>query len=92
MTTKASIVTRVVDATGLSKRAAAQMIDTVTGIILNDVLDNGVAVIPGVGKLRVSARPERQGRNPRTGEALTIPARKVVRFRPAASVKRAVQD
>lgn len=92
MTTKASIIARVAEATGLSKNAAAEMVNTVTGIIQSDIYDKGVAVIPGVGKLNVSPRPERQGRNPRTGEALTIPARNVVRFRPAASVKRSVQD
>ena len=39
--------------------------------------------IPGLGKLSISSRKKRKGRNPQTGEALVIPAKKVVKFKVA---------
>lgn len=43
----------------------------------------------GFGTFTKRAKPARQGRNPRTGEAITIPAREVVVFTPSAAFKRA---
>lgn len=40
-----------------------------------------------VGSFRVEDKPERQGRNPRTGEAITIAAKKAVKFRPGKALK-----
>jgi len=51
---------------------------------------NGVFVIPGIGRLVRSERKARMGRNPATGEAIKIPAKKVVKFRIAKSVKDAI--
>lgn len=92
MTTKANIVNRVAEATGLSKRASAALVDLFSGILSADLAANGVANIPGVGKLKLADRAARTGRNPRTGETLQIPARKAVRFRPSAELKRNVQS
>lgn len=92
MTTKASIVSRVADSIGISKRAAANLVNLFAGILHSDLSDNGVANIPGVGKLKLTDRAARAGRNPRTGETLQIPARKAVRFRPSADLKRSVQQ
>ena len=44
------------------------------------------------GEFRVLVRAERQGRNPRTGELITIPAKKVVRFSAALPVRKAVEN
>lgn len=46
--------------------------------------------IPGIGKLVLVNRKERLGRNPKTGETITIPARRVVKFRVAKAAKVAV--
>ena len=45
-------------------------------------LEGGADVTSLLGRFEVTDRPERQGRNPRTGEQMTIAARKVVKFRP----------
>lgn len=45
-------------------------------IIAAELLGGGEVTLPGVGKLKVTRLPARQGRNPRTGEPLAIPARK----------------
>jgi DNA-binding protein HU-beta len=46
----------------------------------------------GLGVFEVVKRPRRKGRNPRTGETLVIKAHKVVRFRPAKSLKDSVNS
>jgi len=51
---------------------------------------SGVAVLPGIGRLVRVDRKARMGRNPATGEAIKIPAKKVVKFRVAKAVKDAI--
>jgi DNA-binding protein HU-beta len=46
--------------------------------------------ITGFGTFRVSQRAEREGRNPQTGDPMTIPARKTPSFKPGSQLKRAV--
>lgn len=46
--------------------------------------------LPGIGKLKVSSRAAREGRNPQTGEAIRIPARKTVRLVPTKQLKDAL--
>ena len=47
-------------------------------------------VLPGIGTLTLKDRKERQGRNPRTGETIAIPAKRVVSFKPAKALADAV--
>ena len=54
------------------------------GQIVADQLENGEEItLPGIGKLKVTERPARTGRNPSTGAAIEIAAKKVVKFVPA---------
>lgn len=43
--------------------------------------EHGQAVIPGFGRLKVVNRPSRQGRNPKTGESIIVPAKQVIKFK-----------
>jgi DNA-binding protein HU-beta len=54
--------------------------------IAQDLLVAGVCEIRGIGKLKVSTRKARQGRNPATGQTMTIPAKKVVKFSPSSKI------
>lgn len=51
-----------------------------------DLLVAGVCDIRGVGKLKVATRKARTGRNPATGAAMEIPAKKVVKFSPSSKI------
>jgi DNA-binding protein HU-beta len=52
--------------------------------LIADQLENGAEItLPGIGKLKVTERPARTGRNPSTGAAIEIAAKKVVKFVPA---------
>lgn len=81
MTTKASLVARISENTGFTKAASAQLLELVSDLTLDDLKKEGVALLPGIGKIKVVDRPARTGRNPRTGEAMEIPARKAAKLR-----------
>ena len=60
---------------------------TYTAESITDTLMNGGDVnIPGVGKLIVKMRPARLGRNPATGEQITVPAKRVVKFKQSTTI------
>jgi DNA-binding protein HU-beta len=53
----------------------------------NEVKTNGEFVLPGFGKLVLSERKAREGRNPQTGETIQIPAKTTLKFRLGKSIK-----
>jgi DNA-binding protein HU-beta len=55
-----------------------------------ELTGGGTVVLPGIGELSVLDRSERRGHNPASGEPITIAARRAVRFRPMAALRRAV--
>ncbi|CAD5108959.1 HU family DNA-binding protein [Zestomonas carbonaria] len=56
-------------------------------LIVQDSLENdGELTLPGIGKLKVTERAARSGRNPQTGKTIQIAAKKVVRFVPAKAL------
>lgn len=76
---------------GLSKSAAQDLVRNLFDTI-SDVLSEGNEVhIHRFGSFRTSERPARTGRNPRTGESIRVPARKVVRFAPSTTLVETVR-
>jgi DNA-binding protein HU-beta len=60
---------------------------------IESALSSGDEVtITGFGTFRISERAAREGRNPQSGEKMTIPARKSPSFKPGSQLKRAVSD
>lgn len=86
--TKAQIVTHFSDKMELSRKVTAAFLDEQAKLAAKEA-KNGYT-IPGLGKLVLVNRKARMGRNPQTGEAIKIPARRVVRFRVAKAMKDAV--
>ena len=66
-----------------AEKALKAFIDTVTEELKND----GKVQLVGFGTFEVAERAERQGRNPKTGEAITIPASKSPKFKAGRSLK-----
>ncbi len=72
---------------GISKTDARSIVDAVF-IAIGDAAAKGEEIaINGFGKFKVKDSPEREGRNPATGEAMTIKASKKLSFTPAKAVK-----
>ena len=56
-----------------------------------EALDRGEKIkIPGFGVFKVRAKAARKGRNPKTGDRIEIPARRVVSFKPSGAVRKAL--
>jgi DNA-binding protein HU-beta len=77
----------VAEATGTSDADAKKAITAVFDQIASAAAKGDEVAIPNFGKFAVKDRPERQGRNPSTGEAITIAASKKVAFTPAKGLK-----
>jgi DNA-binding protein HU-beta len=86
--TKSQIVAGVAEKVGISKKQAGEAIDTLATMAYKNA-KNGFTV-PGLGKLVLVNRKARMGRNPATGEAIKIPAKRVVKFRVAKACKDAI--
>ena len=86
--TKSAIVDHLANANDLTKKQATAVWDSLLMLSYKEAKKG--FTFPGLGKLVVSDRKARMGRNPQTGEAIKIPARKVVRFRVAKQAKDAI--
>lgn len=88
--TKSQLLTALAEATELSKKDVANLMDTLANLAYKEVKKGGEFVLPGFGKLVKVRRKARMGRNPATGESIKIPAKTVVKFRLAKAAKDAV--
>lgn len=88
--TQSQIVQTLADKCEVTKKQALGLLNALSATALSEVKKNGVFVVPGLGRLVRSDRKARMGRNPATGEAIKIPAKKVVKFRVAKAAKDAI--
>jgi DNA-binding protein HU-beta len=88
--TQTQLVRKIAEACGISNKVSKQAIETLAATAVAEVKKNGAFVVPGIGKLVRVDRKARMGRNPATGEAIKIPAKKVVKFRVAKAAKDAI--
>lgn len=88
---KASIVDKVHEVLGGTKAQAERAVDTVIDSIAGGLKGGQEVSIAGLGIFSTKMRPARQGRNPRTGESISIPAMRVPKFRPAKALKDTVK-
>jgi DNA-binding protein HU-beta len=88
--TQTAIVRELAETTGVNNRVAKQFIESLADLAVRETKKSGVFILPGIGRLVRADRKARTGRNPATGEAIKIPAKKVVKFRVAKSVKDAI--
>lgn len=86
--TKSQVIASLAETSGLSKKEIIGVLNAQMELAYGEAV-NGFT-IPGIGKLVVVARKARMGRNPATGEAIHIPAKKVLKFRVAKAAKDAI--
>ena len=79
--TKAQIVEALFAQDIFTKKQSAQIIDTLFELIKKSLENGEDVLISGFGKFSVKEKYERNGRNPKTGEPMTLPPRKVVTFK-----------
>lgn len=90
--TKADLVSAICsEVGGFSKKEAAEYTDLVFEVIKDSLAGNeGYLKLSGFGTFSVKAKRVRIGRNPRTGEKMTISKRRVLTFKPSQILRRAV--
>jgi DNA-binding protein HU-beta len=86
--TKNDLADRVADRTGLAGSQARQAVDAAIEAVSDELAAGGEVSIAGFGKFSVSNRAARQGRNPATGETITIKASKAAKFSAASALKK----
>ena len=88
--TKADLVERIHDEVGFSKKEANELVECVLEI-LKSALENGEKVkVSGFGNFVIRQKDARKGRNPQTESPITIPARRVLTFKPSQVLKAAL--
>jgi len=78
---KTELIEKVANESNLSKSAAERMVNSVFAAITDAVKTGDKVSLPGFGAFSVVERAAREGRNPQSGEAMSIPAKKVVKFK-----------
>lgn len=77
---------------GVTKAQAKSFMEAHATLLIEELKTNGSVHLAGIGKLKMGERAERQGRNPSTGEAITIKAAKTVKFSGGKSFKDSFND
>jgi len=90
--TKADIVERIHQKIGLSKKESAEMVEMVFGIMKNTLESGEKIKIAGFGNFVVKQKSDRRGRNPQTGDAITITDRRILTFKPSQVLKCGIND
>ncbi len=88
---KQNLVEAVAEATGQNEAASTKAVNAVFSAIETALAEGEEVTISGFGSFKVVERSARQGRNPQTGDPITIDARKSPVFRPGTQLKRAVE-
>ena len=87
---KKEFIAQVADTTGLAKKDAGAAVDAVLQTITDELANGGSVQFIGFGAFSTVDRAERQGVNPSTGKALTIPSKTAPKFKAGAALKAAV--
>lgn len=87
---KTELIAQVAEEANLSKEAAAEAVDATFANIASALRSGDDVRIVGFGNFQVTQRKASMGRNPRTGEAIHIPASRVPKFRAGKALKEAV--
>lgn len=87
---KTELISEVAGKLGVTKKDTGAAIDAIVAVITDALADGQEINIAGFGKFSVSERAAREGRNPATGETISIPASKAPKFKAAKALKDAV--
>lgn len=89
--TKKDIVLRITDTTGIKQVDVKKVVQKTFDVIIDSLLRNEKVELRNFGVFKVKERRARFGRNPRTGESVPVPPRKVVVFKPGLEMKQKIR-
>jgi DNA-binding protein HU-beta len=79
--TKSELIGIIAKSAGITKNKAAKSLEAYEATVTKELKKSGKLVLVGFGTFSVVKRKAREGRNPQTGKAIKIPAKKVVKFK-----------
>ena len=85
--TKAQLADLLFEQIGLNKRESKDMVEAFFELVASSLIDGADVKISGFGNFQIRVKAPRPGRNPRTGEAIPIGARRVATFHASAKLK-----
>jgi DNA-binding protein HU-beta len=85
--TQSEVLNHFAEKTGLKRTQVKEFFDELADLASNEVKTNGEFALPGFGKLVLSERKAREGRNPQTGDTIQIPAKTTLKFRIGKGLK-----
>lgn len=88
--TKTQLIAHLAEKTELPRKKVTEILDEVLAVAYKEAKKDHGFTLPGLGKLVVTKRKARTGRNPQTGQPIPIPAKKALKFRIAKQAKDAV--
>lgn len=89
--TKAQLADLLFDHIGLNKRESKDMVDAFFDLMAQRLIEGSDVKLSGFGNFQIRTKAPRPGRNPRTGEAIPIQARRVVTFHASSKLKEQIQ-
>lgn len=88
--TKADIVERIAEKMGCTKKEAIEYTEAVFALMKSTLETGETLKISGFGSFIVKQKANRRGRNPQTGESITIDARRILTFKPSTVLRQAI--
>lgn len=88
--TQSEVVNHMAEKFSMKRADAKAVFDELATLATNEVKENGEFTLPGFGKLVLSERKAREGRNPATGATIQIPAKTTLKFRLGKAIKDSV--
>lgn len=90
--TKADLAESIYSAIPVDKQKAALIVEDYVEIIKDALANEGKVMLSGFGSYKVKYKPARRGRNPQTGDSITLRSRKVVKFQPSQLLRKAINS
>ena len=87
---KDQLITDLAETVDAPKAQVRALLEQLSEIVSDALENNDEITLPGIGKLKVTARPARSGRNPQTGKTIEISANNFVKFVPAKALTDAI--
>ena len=90
--TKKEFIEKYFEKAGISRAKATENVEVFLDILEESLIEQGNVQFIGFGNFEVKGTPERQGRNPKTGEAITIAAKKVLKFKAGGKISKKINE
>lgn len=88
--TKSDLIQRLAAELNMTRAQASKAVDTILDQLKNTLAKGENVQLTGFGSFSTTKRAERKGRNPKTGQSISIPAKTVARFKPGKTLKDAL--